>query len=777
MEICRLQDVVVRELSQPKGPYYLLLRFSATIDASADSTYLRQALPWFEDLPHGKSRLVQDLRHHGMGVVACADEREAAKLLRQVLNGRLTAEVFRPESLPGKVTGGRLGEEIRRELGIYSTPPPLTGYLVRSIHRLLQSRFGWSAGLADPRVRLLDPAAGSMNFLRAAWRLALEDGWHRGIEAQDLLHEHLLPHSLGIEILPTAHARGVSSLRRFLRVYGYETGPDEPLPALLGDALAPAPEVREFPANVVLGNPPWRGRSTPAGEPIASLVADYFQVGGESLGERNPKWLHDDALKFLRLAQWKIGEAEEGIVALVLPHNGLDAPTLRGLRCSLLESFDEIYALDLHGNHRKREQAPDGGPDENVFTGIAQGVAVFLLLRKAGLSKRVLRADLYGRRRDKLVALAATHAGTTRWQTVEPTGPAFLFIAGDERLEREYRSGWALPEIFPVYSTGVITGRDGLATDLDRQALIERLTSPGSGLDAARREQLRRDKAWPGRILSFLAGPFDRRFLLYANYLLERPRTAVMVHMEGGGNLALVASRQTRREPGALVTRWIAGHKAASNYDVSSLFPLYLREGGERVPNLSPALIGNLGERYGAPPAPEEILRYVYAVLHDPGYRERYKKLLRQDFARIPFPRERGEFLHMVTLGAELIGLHLLADPRLLRPPVCLVGETDPARFWLGSGRRRRHHLVFVEEERQLYVNDEGLRFEGIAPEVYDYEVGGHRMLSRWLRLRTGRLLLPEEGTTFCRIATALDLTLQVQAKIAEARGGEGEAS
>src|SRR5262249_54096137 len=151
----------------------------------------------------------------------------------------------------------------------------------------------------------------------------------------------------------------------------------------------------------------------------------------------------------------------------------------------------------------------------------------FLLLKKPGLPKRVLRADLFGTRRDKLVALAATHAATTPWQTLEPAAPAFLFVPGDERLARDYRTGWALPEIFPVSSPRVITGRDGLAIAFDRQALIERLTSPAGGLDAARREQLHRDEGWLRRILSFLAGPFDHRFLLYAQYVLERPRTAV----------------------------------------------------------------------------------------------------------------------------------------------------------------------------------------------------------------------------------------------------------
>src|SRR5262249_33452975 len=157
-------------------------------------------------------------------------------------------------------------------------------------------------------------------------------------------------------------------------------------------------------------------------------------------------------------------------------------------------------------NRRKRETSPDSEPDENVFAGIGQGAALFLLLRKPGLPKRVLRADLHGRRRDKLATLAATHAGTTRWPPVEPAAPAFLLAAGDAWIEREYRRGMPLPEIFPIHSTGVITGRDALAVDLDRQALVARIQdqrSAGEGLDAGRREALRGDAGWLGRILSF----------------------------------------------------------------------------------------------------------------------------------------------------------------------------------------------------------------------------------------------------------------------------------
>jgi hypothetical protein len=260
-----------------------------------------------------------------------------------------------------------------------------------------------------------------------------------------------------------------------------------------------------------------------------------------------------------------------------------------------------------------------------------------------------------------------------------------------------------------------------------------------------------------------------------------------MAHLEKGDNLALLASRQARGEPGALVTRWIAGHKAASTYDVSSLFPLYLdpeekpgdpgnpgkagRDPRSRTPNLAPGLLTSLAERYGEEPSPEEILGCVYAVLYDPNYRTRYSKLLRGDFPRIPFPRERALFLHLAGLGAELIGLHLLSDRRLLDPPVGLTG--DP-RQRLGSGLRS---LRYRSASGRLQVNNAGLAFTGISPQVHGYTVGGHPVLPRWLRPRCNRVLPPEEILTFRRIASALTYTLEVQARIAEAGVGRGEAS
>ena len=343
-----------------------------------------------------------------------------------------------------------------------------------------------------------------MNFIAEAWWQAVaEHRLREGTEGiENLLRRHLIPHFIGFELLREPYLAGHLAMEELqhdvcgmgapltgderVRLYQVDSLADPsasppPGPRLSRCALARCREAEEAlwiraeePVSVVLGNPPYRGHSESRGRWISGLLRDYSAVAGEPLGERNPKWLQDDSVKVLRLAQWKIEQNGEGIVGFVINHNGLDAPTFRGLRHSLLQTFEEVYALDLHGNGRKRERCPDGGRDENVFPGVGQGVAVLLLVKRPGLPRRVLRADLYGSRSEKLWALEAGHVGTTAWQEVRASAPAFLFLPTDARLDREYGQGLALPEIFPRHGVGVMTGGDALFTALSRRELVER---------------------------------------------------------------------------------------------------------------------------------------------------------------------------------------------------------------------------------------------------------------------------------------------------------------
>src|SRR6185436_14027370 len=651
---------------------------------------------------------------------------------------------------------------LRKRRGVFYTPLPVVSYIVRSVDLLLRRRLGRPLGLADAGVRLLDPAAGTMTYVVEACRLAAGTWWRErgGAAVPALVREHLLPHFFGFELMMAPYAIGHFQMSLTLTALGHRPGPWDQGSAQIDQGPGQAERVRLYLTDalhreeteqtslpyfdalahesreagrikedericVVVGNPPWAGHSANPGShydfldgyPSGGGLSDegYFRVDGEPLGERNPKWLRDDYVKFLRFAQWKIDKNGEGIVGFVTNHGWLDGATFRGMRRSLLRTFDEVYVLDLHGNRRRLEERADrSGPDANVF-GIEQGAAIVLLVKRQAApeppARRVFRTDLYGNRAHKLRWLAGRDVESTSWTEVEPRGPGYFFIRGDVGVEAEYSRGLPLPQVFGIFSAGLITGRDALVTDVDKEHLLQRvrdfrrelmLREAGAdrginrGITAWRLspERLRRareDTAWKERLTTFLARPFDLRHIFAAEYVLERPREAVLRHLRGGNNLALIVPRQHKEEAGALVTDGLAGHKAVSAHDVNYVFPLWREPAGalagERTPNLTPQVCRLLGDLHGEVPVPEEVLAYVYAVLWAPAYRERYADLLRRDFPRIPFPPEREAFDRLAALGTELIGLHLLRDPRLADSPVRFLGDGERP---LAKGRRAR---------------------------------------------------------------------------------------
>jgi hypothetical protein len=700
---------------------------------------------------------------------------------------------------------------LRKRRGVYYTPPELVSYVVRSVHRLLQTRLGWRGGLADPAVSLLDPAAGTMTFVVEAIRCAAGEARATagGAGVPALVSDHLLRSFHAFELMMAPYAIGHLKMSLLLEELGRPLGERERVSFYLTNALETEDLAQStFPGtaalshesrlagrikkgtkiNVVLGNPPWSGHSENRGTGSGDLpregyvAADgrrddgYYRIEGRPLDEKNPKWLQDDYVKFLRFAQRKIDEAGEGIVALVTSHGYLDNPTFRGMRQSLLATFDEIHLLDLHGNGKKKEQAPDGAADANVFQDVRQGVAVAILVKRPGSPKRTLRADLWGSRSAKLSWLGANDVETTVWREIAPRGPAFLFAPRDAALEAEYRQGVRLPEIFPEHSVGIVTGRDAFAIATDPAELerrVGRLRSDTVPVDLVReewgagdpgrcrlkpaRQRAQTDPDWRRRFHRLLFRPFDWRTIFYADYVIERPREKVMTHLLVAGNLGLVVPRQCKEEPGALVTDTIIAHKAVSAFDINSVFPLYLHperrldEAGP-VANLDPGFLALLAGRLGEEPSAELILQYVYAVLYSPPFRRRYADLLRADFPRIPLPPDRGAFLEMAGLGAVLIDLHLLRLDRLSSSPVRFEGAGCGV---LGGCREHRGG--------RLIVNSEGQAFEGIAAEVWEYRIGGYRVLDRWLAGRAGRTLRWEEIEEFRKIAAALSWTIETQ--------------
>ena len=743
------------------------------------------------------------------------------------------------------------GEKERR--GVFYTPEPVVSYIVRSIDLLLRRDFGIADGLADSgeRVLILDPAAGTGTFLRetiARIRETVEERGRGGVWTE-YVRDHLLSRLHGFELLIAPYA--ICHLRLALDLGGEAHDFQMPLNTRLNvfltntleeaheGALGPvfADEIakearaaeavkREKPVMVVLGNPPYSGHSANKGAWIADLMRgrisespeSYFTVDGGPLGERNPRWVNDDYVKFIRFAQWRIERTGEGVLGFVTNHGYLDNPTYRGMRQSLMATFDEIHLLDLHGNARRKERAPDGGPDQNVFD-IQQGVAIglFVKRRDGDGPARVFHADLWGPREvgadgGKYRWLTANDVETTEWTELTPRSPYYFFVPRDEALEDEYRAGWKLPDILPVNSAGIVTARDKLTIqwtddemrrtvrefgELPEEAARERWRLGPDRRDwkvALAQEDVRDHPDMDERVVPILYRPFDERFTWYSGMsrgFICMPRPEVMRHMLAGPNLGLTACRQQSQSgPWALcgVTRKITGHRILTTYDLGSLFPLYVYPASEdraeldiaeRTPNLAPEFTDAVAEATGlaftpdgagdlsASFGPEDVFHWCYAVLHSPEYRRRYADFLKADFPRVPLPANGALFAELAALGARLAALHLLE----------VDGEAgDAPRFDVGGGNRVdrvRYTEPTAGAGGRVWINKTQY-FEGVAPETWAFTIGGYRPAEKWLKDRKGRPLDYNDIERYQDICAALAETPRLMARIDGAIAAHG---
>ena len=772
--------------------------------------------------------------------------------------------------------------ELREQRGVYYTPEPIISYIVRSVDHLLRERFGCPEGLADHgkaryrdddgaereahRVLVLDPACGTGSFLYAVIDHVREHHQTSGRAGmwRGYVKDHLLPRLFGFELLMAAYAMAhlklgmqlaaldLAPAAREAWAYPFDAGerlgvyltntldPGEtqtasmfgPLRALTQEANAAVGVKRDLPIMVVLGNPPYSGHSANKGKWITDLLDDYKQGFPELAKPAQAKWLSDDYVKFIRFGQWRIDKSGVGILAFITNHSYLDNPTFRGMRRSLLQTFDEIYLLDLHGNSKKKERAPDGGPDANVFD-IQQGVAVGIFIKYAkegsGGLARVFHADLWGERQTGLDGgkygwLAANSVASTPWTELAPKPPGYLFIWRDEALLAEYEAGWSIPRVFSPNgdpAPGIVTTHDQFAiswTPEESASKVEQLLATATEEEARRlwrlcsqkqwvyeraKEELQ-DASWRERIEPILYRPFDVRYTVFDRNVAVHRRERVMRHMLAGNNIGISTIRSMDIQGGfehAFVSDHLIQHHTVSIKEVNYLFPLYLYpsepeveqglyEAGSRRPNLSRRFTKEIAERLGldfvddgrgdleTSFGPEDVFQYIYAVLHSPSYRERYAQFLRADFPRIPPPDGLDRFRALAALGRELTAVHLLESSALDAADVGfpIAGENLVAQGYpkyVGPGERPPHGREPLQAGR-VYINGggrlaRGQYFEGIDPEVWEFRIGGYQPLHKWLKDRKDRRLGYDDQIHYIRIAAALRETIRLMAAIDEA--------
>ena len=682
-------------------------------------------------------------------------------------------------------------KETRKGRGVYYTPPPVVNFIVRAVDDILKDRFDIADGLADhKRVTVLDFAAGTGTFLLEAMQRIFDNiGGPEAGKAEAVVREHMLRNLYGFEYLIAPYTIAHLKLSQYLKDKGHPLRDDERLQVYLTNTLEPvepqksaflpelsheveaAQEVKEKPILVILGNPPYSGHSKNKGAWITSAIDGYkytvertetgrdgddmpiYSEEKKPLGERNPKWLNDDYVKFIRFAQLKMDAVDEGIVGVITNHSWLDNPTFRGMRQSLMRSFDQIYVLDLHGNAKKREKTPDGGKDENVFD-IEQGVAISLFVKKPGIEKGVWRGDLWGTRLNKYQMLAADEFYTRIETRIEPSRPGYILIKIDRSLLEFYQKYVSLKFIFSIFSLGSLTKRDALAVSFDRNEqsdkiamfsdlrLSDKIIMDKFGVKLKDKDNWDIQKARihvnssdfnQSCLRQIYWRPFEKRWILYDNIIIARTNIRVLKNIDEN-RIALVSVRQLANTPfmHALVNDDISDQHYLSTRTKEGgvVFPLY-RDNSE---NLSPAFRDYLDARYDHHYSPEEILGYIYAVLHAPAYRKKYAEFLRLDFPRIPFAEEAEHFEALSQLGWALVRAHLMRDL-----PRTGFGELQ------GRGDCMVEHVRRSEEDRRVSIN-EAQGFAPVPEDVWNFHIGGYRVLDKYLKSRKGRKHFSPQG-------------------------------
>jgi len=386
--------------------------------------------------------------------------------------------------------------EERERLGVYYTPEAVVSFIVRSVHKLLKRKFRKEDGLASTDVTLLDPAAGTLSFvIRAVEEAVIELRERKRIKrglVPLIIQSHIIPHFYAFEILMAPYIIGHLRMAMRLEELGYELKEGERIRFYLTNTLEmkkpkealflpelseegkKAMEIKEKASIlVVMGNPPYSVSSENKSEFIEKLMGDYKKEVKE---ERNIQPLSDDYIKFIRFGQWKLERTGKGILAFITNNSYLSGIIHRGMRKKLLETFDEIYILNLHGSLRIGEKTPEGGKDENVFD-IQQGVAIaiYVKLEKGLKEKRVYYADVWGLGKEKYKYLFENDVESVRWEKIEPKEPYYFFVPKDFSLQAEYERFWKVTEIFKEWSSGVKTHRDHFVVGFTKEEIIQRL--------------------------------------------------------------------------------------------------------------------------------------------------------------------------------------------------------------------------------------------------------------------------------------------------------------
>ncbi len=727
--------------------------------------------------------------------------------------------------------------KLRKARGVWYTPQPVVNFIVRAVDDILKTEFDLPQGLADTsktkikvdvqgkkveqevhKVQILDPATGTGTFLAEVVKHI-----HKKFEGQqgiwsNYVETHLLPRLNGFELLMASYAMAHLKLDLLLTETGYKPTTNQRFRVYLTNSLEEShPDTgtlfanwlsteaneanhikRDTPVMCVIGNPPYSVSSTNKSEWIEKLTSDYKK----SLNERNIQPLSDDYIKFIRFGQHFIDKKGSGVLAYISNNSFIDGIIHRQMRKKLLESFDTIYILDLHGNAKKKEVCPDGSPDQNVFD-IMQGVSINIFVksekRKVNEFGKVFHSNLFGKREFKYDYLHENTLKSIAWDELKVEAPNYYLVKKDFGGSKEYEKGFRIDVLFKANSSGIKTHRDHFVIDFQKEILLQKINefynSTFSDHEVAKKFNLKNNRDWlistarkieafnPNKVAFIDYRPFDNRFCYYESSLIDFGRENIMRHFLRRDNLGLALLRQSRA--GGIgnywINKYIIGKDAISSLDTCTTFPLYLfpenkeqeniYQSEERTPNLNTEVVRQMAEKLSLTFtneketnkdtfAPIDILDYIYAILHSPNYREKYKEFLKIDFPRVPYPKDKDTFWKLVKLGGEIRHLHLLESPTVEKyiTQYPIDGDNVVVKPHFDSAQR-------ATNTGKVYINDTQY-FDNVPQIAWEFYIGGYQPAQKWLKDRKGRKLEFDDILHYQKIIVALNETDRLMKEI-----------
>lgn len=686
----------------------------------------------------------------------------------------------------------------RNARGVFYTPIEAVRYIIKSIDEILKDRLNIADGIYGEEVHILDFAAGTGTFMLGAIERAFENAKKNGISGvwENIVSDFILKRLYGFEFLIVPYVLAHFRIHEYLKDLNYDYKKKDRLQLYLTNTLdnSAGGQVKMFPQMqaesdnayrikneepilVIMGNPPYNSKSEEINR--KDWIMDKLKDYKENLNEKNIN-LEDDYIKFIRFAHWKMEKIKKGIIGIVVNNSFINGLTHREMRRKLMQTFDEIYILDLHGNVNKGEKCPDGSLDFNIFNIKNVGVCIALFV-KTGKKRdsKVYFKEIFGSQEYKKNYLVDKSIADEKWIALKDDKKWHWFtkVKSNKKYLKKFKS---LTEIFKRIDSGITTEKDELIIQINENNLnlaLEDIKNLNY-IEICRKYNLKifQDKIDclnqakkevennEGYKTKIHYRPFDFRNIYYtssSNGCIGRPRYDIMKHIinKKNKNIGIAFPRQVSGVYGfqhVLVSEFIieGGITNSRTY----FAPLYLYEensAGEFKldssckPNWTDSFKEFLKNYISD--NPKEIFNYIYAILYSPTYRENYKEDLKYDYPRIPFTKDKNIFDRLQKLGGELIDLHLLK-----KVPQSNAGYPN-------KGEHKISYSKYNEEEKRLYINEKQY-FENVKKEVYNYSIGGYKPIEKYIKARD--ILTLKDISHLIKVIAVIERTIYLQEEI-----------